>query len=269
MSAPLRIRYRFDLPDGSQKTLDFLFDAASFRLSNPPPADPPFWTELKFNQCANCPLSPERHAHCPAAVQMATALEPLNALVSFDTVGVTVIQPERTVHAETTAQQAMSSVLGLIMATAGCPWTDRLRPMARFHLPFANEAETLYRSVSMFLLSLELAGRGTAPAAAAETRAAARTPAAAEACAAAQAPAAAADAACAAPVPGTFAALEELYRNLHLVNRDMSRRLGAATNTDPARNAIALLDTYTTLLPAALDRSLEELRPLFDGWQTK
>jgi hypothetical protein len=250
MSAPLRIRYRFDLPDGSQKTLDFLFDAATFRLANPRPADPPFWTELKFNQCANCPLSPERHAHCPAAVQMAGALEPLNALVSFDTVGVTVVQPERTVHAETTAQQAMSSVLGLIMATAGCPWTDRLRPMARFHLPFANEAETLYRSVSMFLLSLELAGQG-APTAVA------------------QAPVPAGDVACAAPVPRTFAALEELYQNLHLVNRDMSRRLGAATNTDPARNAIALLDTYTTLLPAALDRSLEELRPLFDGWQTK
>ena len=262
MSAPLRIRYRFDLPDGSQKTLDFLFDAATFRLSNPPPADPPFWTELKFNQCANCPLSTERHAHCPAAVQMAAALEPLNALVSFDTVGVTVVQPERTVHAETTAQQAMSSVLGLIMATAGCPWTDRLRPMARFHLPFANEAETLYRSVSMFLLSLELAGRGPAPAAARHARRRGR------ACRAPQT-AAAADAACAAPAPRTFAALEELYKNLHLVNRDMSRRLGAATNTDPARNAIALLDTYTTLLPAALDRSLDELRPLFDAWQTK
>jgi len=256
MSAPLRIRYRFDLPDGSQKTLDFLFDAATFRLSNPPPADPPFWTELKFNQCANCPLSTERHAHCPAALQMAAALEPLNALVSFDTVGVTVVQPERTVHVETSAQQAMSSVLGLIMATAGCPWTDRLRPMARFHLPFANEAETLYRSVSMFLLSVELAARGPAPAVA-------------DALAVAEAPAAAADAARTAPAPRTFAALEDLYKNLHLVNRDMSRRLGAATNTDPARNAIALLDTYTTLLPAALDRSLDELRPLFDAWQTK
>jgi hypothetical protein len=161
---------------------------------------------------------------------------------------VTVVQPERTVHAETTAQQAMSSVLGLIMATAGCPWTDRLRPMARFHLPFANEAETLYRSVSMFLLSLELAGRGPAPAVA-------------DMPAVAQAPAA--------PAPRTFAALEELYKNLHLVNRDMSRRLGAASSTDPARNAIALLDTYTTLLPAAIDRSLDELRPLFDAWQTK
>ena len=269
MSTPLRIRYRFDLPDGSQKTLDFLFDAATFRLSNPPPADPPFWTELKFNQCANCPLSTERHAHCPAAVQMAAALEPLNALVSFDTVGVTVVQPERTVHAETTAQQAMSSVLGLIMATAGCPWTDRLRPMARFHLPFANEAETLYRTVSMFLLSLELAGRGPAPAVA-QTPPVADAPAPAAGAPDAGAPdAGVPDAAGTAPAPRTFAALEELYKNLHLVNRDMSRRLGAATNTDPARNAIALLDTYTTLLPAALDRSLDELRPLFDAWQTK
>jgi len=54
---------------------------------------------------------------------------------------------------------------------------------------------------------------------------------------------------------------------LHVVNRDMSRRLGAATRTDPARNAMALLDSYTTLLPAALESSLQELKPLFDAWQ--
>jgi len=227
MSDPHRIGYRFDLPDGSQKSLDFTFGAADFRLSNPPPTTPPFWTDLKFNQCANCPLNAAEHPHCPAALHMASAIEPLKALVSFDTVGVTVTQAERTIHAETTAQQAMSSVLGLIMATAGCPWTDRFRPMARFHLPFASEAETLYRSVSMFLLARELAGTSGAQG---------------------------------------FAALEELYVNLHLVNRDMSRRLGAATRTDPARNAMALLDAYTTLLPAALESSLEELKPLFDAW---
>jgi hypothetical protein len=229
MNEPLSIRYRFDLPDGSQKTLNFTFDPASFRLINAPPAAPPFWTELKFNQCANCPLNPATHPHCPAALQMAAALEPLNTLVSFDTVGVTVLQSERTVYVETTAQQAMSSVLGLIMATAGCPWTDRLRPMARFHLPFANEAETLYRSVSMFLLSREMTDAHSRPA---------------------------------------FGALTELYENLHLVNRDMSRRLGAATHTDPARNAMALLDSYAMLLPAALDRSLEEWKPLFDAWES-
>jgi hypothetical protein len=227
MSHPQRITYRFDLPDGSQKSLDFTFDPRDFRISNEPPAPPPFWTELKFNQCANCPLTAADHPHCPAALQMAWAIEPLKALVSFDTVGVTVIQPERTIHAETSVQQAMSSVLGLIMATSGCPWTDRLRPMARFHLPFASEIETVYRSVCMFLLARELTGAGST---------------------------------------GSFAELEELYENLHVVNRDMSRRLGAATRTDPARNAMALLDAYTTLLPAALECSLEELKPLFDAW---
>jgi hypothetical protein len=227
MSEPHRIGYRFDLPDGSQKSLDFTFGAADFRLANAPPDAPPFWTELKFNQCANCPLNAAEHPHCPAALQMASAIEPLKALVSFDTVGVTVTQAERTIYAETTAQQAMSSVLGLIMATAGCPWTDRFRPMARFHLPFASEAETLYRSVSMFLLARELKGTSGAQG---------------------------------------FAALEELYKNLHVVNRDMSRRLGAATRTDPARNAMALLDAYTALLPAALECSLEELKPLFESW---
>ena len=228
MTRPLRIRYRFDLPDGSQKLLDLTFNAADFRLANAAPANPPFWTELKFSQCANCPLNAADHPHCPAALHMAPAVELLKALVSFDTVGVTVIQAERTIHAELSAQQAMSSVLGLIMATSGCPWTDRLRPMARFHLPFASEAETVYRSVCMFLLARELVGAGGARG---------------------------------------FATLEKLYENLHAVNRDMARRLGAATRTDPARNAIALLDSYTTLLPAALESSLEELKPLFDAWR--
>ena len=233
MKDTLRIRYGFDLPDGSKKHVDLRFDPANFRLCNDVPAEPPFWTELKFSQCANCPLSADEHKHCPSALHMAPAVELLKELVSFDRVGVTVTQAERTVHAETSAQQALSSVLGLIMATSGCPWTDKLRPMARFHLPFANEAETVYRSVCMFLLARELlkhelTGAGES---------------------------------------SGFAELKDLYANLHVVNRDMSRRLGAATKTDPARNAMAWLDSYTTLLPAALESQLAELEPLFDAWR--
>jgi len=47
----------------------------------------------------------------------------------------------------------------------------------------------------------------------------------------------------------------------------MSRRLGATSRTDPARNAMALLDSHTCLLPGALDSSLEELKPLFGAWK--
>jgi hypothetical protein len=227
MTQALRIEYRFDLPNGSRKQLELAFGPTDFRLLNEVTADPPFWTELKFNQCGNCPLNSTKSPRCPAALQMVPAVDALKELVSFDTVGVTVTQAERITQAETTAQQAMSSVLGLIMATSGCPWTDRLRPMARFHLPFASEAETVYRSVSMFLLARRQTGGSDS---------------------------------------ADFTGLHKLYENLHVVNRDMSRRLGAATRTDPARNAMALLDTYTTLLPAAIDSSLEELKPLFDAW---
>ena len=93
---------------------------------------------------------------------------------------------------------------------------------------FASEAETVYRSVCMFLLARDLTGASDS---------------------------------------SGFADLKDLYENLHIVNRDMSRRLGAATRTDPARNAMALLDSYTTLLPAALETSLQELKPLFDAWR--
>ena len=230
MSGPRRIRYRFDLPDGSQErwisiSIRSIFACCAhpwrIRRSGPPSGSAV--RELPARRSGAARIARRRCRWSPA-------IEPLKALVSFDTVGVTVMEAERTVYAETSAQQAMSSVLGLIMATAGCPWTDRLRPMARFHLPFASEAETVYRSICMFLLAREISG---------------------------------------AEQPPGFAALEELYRNLHVVNRDMSRRLGAATRTDPARNAMALLDSYTTLLPAALECSLEELRPLFDAWETR
>jgi hypothetical protein len=230
MSGPARIRYRFDLPDGSKKTFDFLFDPVSFRLTNAPPANPPFWTELGFNQCANCPLKAAIQPHCPAALQMVGGIDELKALVSHDTVNVTVFQDERRVSAVTTAQTALSSVFGLIMATSGCPWTDHLRPMARFHLPFASVAETVYRSVSMYALA-RLAWNGSA-----------ETP--------------------------SFGPLRELYRQLHVVNRDMSRRLGAAAQSDPARNAVALLDAFATLLPDALEKSLQDIAPLFTAWST-
>jgi hypothetical protein len=223
----LDIRYRFELPDGTQKSLHLQFDPADFRLRSPSPEPRPFWTELNFKQCTNCPLKAAEQTHCPAALHMAPAVQSLAALVSYDKLNVTVQQSGRTITAEVSAQRALSSVLGLIMATSGCPWTDRLRPMARFHLPFATEAETLYRSVSMYLMARELKVVSD----------------------------------------GGYEALHTLYENLHVVNRDMSRRLGAATKTDPARNAMALLDVYAMLLPIALEGSLADFAPLFDAWR--
>jgi len=46
----------------------------------------------------------------------------------------------------------------------------------------------------------------------------------------------------------TDSRVTDLYENLHVVNRDMSRRLGAAHEPSPHATPMALLDSYTTLL---------------------
>lgn len=42
MTETLRIRYGFDLPDGSKKQVELCFDSKNFRLTNEVPAEPPF-----------------------------------------------------------------------------------------------------------------------------------------------------------------------------------------------------------------------------------
>lgn len=226
---PTRIRYRFVLPDGSHERFDLFFDAADFRLLNPQPAQLPFWTELQFNQCEHCPLKAATSPHCPIAVQLVGVIERLERVISYDQVRVDVRTAERLVSQETTAQQALSSLLGLIMGTSDCPHTTFLRPMARFHLPLASESETIYRSTTAYALAQLLRAQGDA----------------------------------AAGVDSAFAGLKEAYARLHKVNRGIARRLGAATSKDPARNALVLLDAYTTLLPDAIDQSLADMQPLF------
>ena len=223
---PVRIRYRFILPDGSHERFDLFFDSHDFKLLNPHPPQLPFWTALTCNQCENCPLKVAEHPQCPVAVQLVGVIEKLERVVSYDQVRVDVRTTERLVSQETSAQQALSSLLGLIMAASGCPRTAFLRPMARFHLPLSNEPETIFRAVAAYALDQMLHMNGAAP-------------------------------------DVTFSGLKDAYAELHKVNRGIARRLGAATRNDPARNAVVLLDAYTTLLPAAIDQSLAEMRPLF------
>jgi hypothetical protein len=117
--------------------------------------------------------------------------------------------------------------MGLIIATSGCPHTAFFRPMARFHLPLATEAETLYRAVSMYLLAqyfLKNEGR---------------------------------------PADLDLAGLKNIYANVGIVNRAVADRIRNATKKDSAINALVLLDVFTMALPFAIEDSLQDLRYLF------
>jgi hypothetical protein len=221
------LNYRFTLPDSRERVFALELDRDTAELTPPESPDPPAWTRLAFNQCSGCPLEKSKVSHCPAALHLAAVIDGFADLVSYDTVRVAVESEERSVVATLSAQQALASLIGLLMASSGCPRTAVFRPMARFHLPFSSESETAYRVASMYLLAQHFIARdGCKPDLALED-------------------------------------LQRVYRGVHAVNRGMAQRLRAASRQDAIVNAIVLLDVYTSLVPSAIHDILGEIKPAF------
>lgn len=221
------VRYRFELPDGQEHRFALELDRDTALLASPVMPEPPDWTRLEFHQCRGCPLSPAKDARCPAALHLAGVIDRFSDLVSYDQVRVVVETDERAVSAQLSAQQGLASLIGLIMASSGCPRTAVFRPMARFHLPFSSETETAYRVASMYLMARHFAGESAAS-------------------------------------PG-LGGLQAIYDGLHAVNKGMAQRLRAASRQDAIVNAIVLLDVLVTLVPAAIEELLEEIKPAFSA----
>ncbi|MEJ2346035.1 MAG: hypothetical protein P8090_11600 [Gammaproteobacteria bacterium] len=223
----LSIDYRFEFDDAEGWSYRLALDPETLEQRRTPPAAIPRWADLDFHQCGNCPLSPDGNAHCPAALSLVDLVGRTAALTSHDQVRVTVQTPERTVTTTTTLQRGLSSLAGLVLATSGCPHAAFFKPMARFHLPLADEDETIYRATSMYLLAqyfLYTEGR---------------------------------------LVDLDLNGLTDIYQALQTVNRALAERLRAACEQDAAVNAVILLDVFAKALPLSIRSHLAELRHLF------
>ena len=147
------IQYQFQLAGGREVKFNLSLDPGNFQIQPGFKGELPHWTLLEFHKCRNCPLEPGTVARCPAAVSMAGIVECFDEVVACGRATVIATTCERRVSAETTIQGGISSLVGLLMATSGCPLTSFFKPMARFHLPFASTQETLWRAASAYLLA--------------------------------------------------------------------------------------------------------------------
>lgn len=223
----INIRYLFKLPDKRQEIIDLHLDPHTLDLMNEIPEQPPSWTKLDFYKCPHCLLNVQDHPHCPVAVHLIKVLAICKDLFSYETIHVEIITNERTVSKETSAQKGISSLMGLIMATSGCPHTNFLKPMARFHLPLASIEETVCRAVSMYLLAqyfLRKQGK---------------------------------------KADFDLEGLKKIYSNIKLINATMAERLRAIIDEDAAVNALTILDNFAHALPLVIEESLEDTRYLF------
>lgn len=145
------IVYRFHFPTGAEE-IRLEFDAETFLLKTRPEAEAPAWASLDFHKCGHCPLSSAEHPACPFAHSLSGYVDSFGHLVSHEEVEIEVITPSRRIMARRPLQSGIASMVGLIGATSGCPTLSFYRPMARFHLPFAEEEETVFRVVALYLM---------------------------------------------------------------------------------------------------------------------
>ncbi len=185
----------------------------------------PFWTRLDYHQCSNCPLKTSEHQHCPAALDVEQVVAAFGNVVSHDHVQVEVRTPDRTYVKETDVQDALRSLMGLCLATGGCPVLARMRGPARMHMPFASLDETVFRMVGAYLIGQYMTSRqGGIP-------------------------------------DWDLAGLTRFYADLENVNISLKRRLDAAAEKDANINAVILLVNISMLVAFSLEQQLEGLKP--------
>ncbi|MEN8188492.1 MAG: hypothetical protein ABFS19_01500 [Thermodesulfobacteriota bacterium] len=218
--------YCFDFPDGGKKRFLVRIDSETFVYRSPNSLSPA-WAELENHQCPSCTLSSKDNELCPIAANIADLVVNFKGLESFKPCTVTCITVDRTCIKETTVQEGLASIKGIIMATSGCPIMNILKPLARFHLPFATVDEAMFRSISAYLLRQHFNN-----------------------CAGKQA-------------DFDLRHISDHYDRIQEVNDSMLKRIRKTSNLDADKNALIILNSLAQILIMEIEDSLESIKKLF------
>ncbi|RMD51409.1 MAG: hypothetical protein D6830_00420, partial [Ignavibacteria bacterium] len=149
----IKFIYKFNFRDGRKQTFEIDLDEQTLAPTKGFPKNPPEWAKMSYFRCNNCTLDPETHQYCPLAAYLSEVIEFFNDTPSFEKAVIIVENNDRGTYKYTAVQAGVSSLMGIIMAVSGCPVVGKLKPLVRFHLPFASLDETEVRVLSMYILA--------------------------------------------------------------------------------------------------------------------
>lgn len=219
---PIKIHYIFKTTAGTSASFEVYLDAVSLDCY-PTVEAPPDWARLGFMQCKGCPLEEAVTVYCPVALNIAGTVDAFRGVSSEEVLQVYVMTRQRDYMKSTALKEALGSLMGLYMATSGCPVMGKLKPLVRYHLPFASLEETVFRVSSMYLMAQYYRSRhGKEP-------------------------------------DWELKKLAAMYERVQGVNSGISKRLRAAADRDPSIAALLTLDHTASLLPFAVNETLDEI----------
>jgi len=218
--------YDFGFPNGRHERFRVDIDRRTRTIVNSlvVPDEYASYVQYGFYRCLNCTRDEPPEADCPVARNLIAVTAPFRDDKSYEPVRVEVVAPRRTYVRDTSLQQGLQSLFGLVMSSSGCCHLGFLGPMALHHLPFADENETMFRVIGLYLRENWF-----------------RTP----------------------NEPLSLDGLHERYQRIETVNRGIAERVAAIENQDAGKNALVILDTFSKMFSLEYERGLERFRQLF------
>jgi hypothetical protein len=107
---------------------------------------------------------------------------------------------------------------------------EPLKPMVRFHLPFATIEETIYRMTSMYLVAQYFKKQEGQP------------------------------------FDLELDGLAQIYSEVSKANKDFSQRLAAAAEKDANVNALVELDVFASMVQLLAKDAINDLKPYYSAY---
>ena len=226
----LSFTYRFVFQNRSEKVITLDLDKSNLTIIMDKEFEKSGWTKSDGFSCRTSDCGNENDGHCPVALIISRFIKLFGNLTSYERVLVHVESEQRTYSKETSMQEAIGSMLGIIMPTSGCPILGKLKPLVRFHLPFASIKETEFRVFSMYLLAQYLRMKqGLEP-------------------------------------DWEMTELKKLYENVQTINKNVAQKIADLEKMDTSINSLIVLNNYADSVTFSLEENLIDFEKLFDCW---
>lgn len=230
----LEYKFKFVFQHGEEKSIELKIHKYSLLLETDSNEEPPGWTQHE-NFC--CPIKSclnEHTTYCPIAVNLNNVINFFSNIPSYEKVKIIAEINDRTCSKITSVQDGVGSIVGIIMVTSGCPVLGKLKPMVRFHLPFATIEETEFRVFSMYLLAQYFKMKNGDEA------------------------------------DWQMKKLKELYSDIQKINQNIARKIADLEKMDTSINAVVILDNFANSVAFGLDDDdLSSIKYLFNEWMSE
>jgi len=217
--------YSFEI-DGETETFTCSVDKQT-QLNNYANAEnPPDWAELDCEKCANCTLNSKDNPYCPAALSLGEVLKVFSKYPSYTKMTATVEVESRVyISKDADLQQGLSSLVGLLLATSGCPHFAPFKAMALFHLPFSTPEETFYRVYTAALAKSHFSDEMDT---------------------------------------FSLNVINEVYEKISVVNSGIAKRIRqAVVEGDSSLNSIVILDIFAQIFIIDNEETMEQIKSYF------